>query len=202
MIPITCARQTSATSPIEYLPRATVRRIYGLPSTWIRQLGRPDRIKPHPRDPARTISLYQRRRVETFLEARQPAYLRMLVARARRHYRQRLQTYRRAQALITWARTVEIVVAALPQTVIELKQETAASFLARFDHGSGHNFVLTEKAVVAHLRHNCTNYHRLLARLKHRSGSTVAYLILKRRVNQAVRDKLRQRYGAKLAEVH
>ena len=201
MIPTLSAQQCRFAANIEYLPDATVRRIYGLPPTWIRQLGRPDQIKPDPRRPTTAIALYSRRRVEAFLEARQAACLRMLVAQARRHCRQQLEACRQAQALITWARTVEIVVAALPETMNELKQETAASFLARFDHSSGCSFVLTEKAVVAHLRHNHTNYHRLLARLRRGSGSPVAYLILKRRVNQAVRSKVRQQYGAELVEI-
>jgi hypothetical protein len=200
MIPTLSAQQTCFAANVEYLPGATVRRIYGLPPTWIRRLGRPDQIDSDLRRSTTTIALYSRGRVEAFLEAHQAAYLRMLVAQARRHCRRRLEACRQAQAFITWARTVEIVVAALPETMTELKQETVASFLTRSGYSPDQCFVLTEKAVVAHLRHHCTNYHRLLARLKHRPGSKVAYLILKRRVNQAVRHKLRQQYGAKLAE--
>ena len=59
----------------------------------------------------------------------------------------------------------------------------------------GQDFILTDKAIVAHVRHTHTNYHRLLARLNRAPDTTVAYLILKQRVNRVIRDSLRQQYG-------
>jgi len=159
-------------------------------------------IKPHPRHLGKTIALYSRWRVEALIEARQPAYLQMLISRAKQYRRHTAETCRQAHDLIAWARTVEIVVATLPRTVAQLAQETIASFRLNCAGEHGDPFVLTPKAMVAHARHTCTNYHRLLNRLQRGPGATVAYLILKRRVNQAVREKLRQQYGAALTEAH
>ncbi len=183
-------------SPTEdYINHATLRHVYALPPSWIRQLGQPDKVEVHPRDPTKTVTLYARRRVEEFIEERRVAYLRMLVARATRLRPATAGTCRQAQHLLAWARTVDITVNPLPDTLTQLKQETKTSFLSRQAGGSCQNFVLTGKAIVAHVRHTHTNYHQLLARLKRAPGTTVAYLILKRRVNRAIRDRLRQQYG-------
>jgi hypothetical protein len=200
MSPTTSSQQALPAANNEYIPCAAVRHIYGLPLTWIWQLGRPDQIKSHPRDPTKTVSLYARQRVEAFIEARQLAYLHMLVARARKSRPQQAKSCRQVQELIAWARTVEVVISTLPASVTQLKQETEASFLTQLDHGNGQKFVLSEKAMVAYLRHTCTNYHQLLARLRRDPGTTVVYLILKRRVNQALRKRLQRRYGDTLAE--
>ena len=84
----------------------------------------------------------------------------------------------------------------------QLEQERTASFRRSCAGENGDRFVLTPKAGVAHVRHTCTNYHQLLNRLQRGPGATVAYLILKRRVNQAVREKLRPQYGVSLAEAY
>lgn len=201
MIPNVCWQPTTPAANDEVIPRTIVRHVYGLPPSWIRQLGRPDQIKPQPHGDNNPIALYSRWRVEALIEARQSAYLQMLIRQAKRHRRHRSETCRQAHDLIAWARTVEIVVAALPQTVAQLEQETTASFLLNCAGQNGDPFVLTPKAMVAHVRHTCTNYHQLLDRLQCSPGTTVAYLILKRRVNRVVRERLRQQYGAALAEV-
>ena len=202
MIPNACWQPTTPAANDEVIPRTIVRYVYGLPPSWIRQLGRPDQVKPHPRPPGKTIALYSRWRVEALIETRQPAYLQMLISRANQYRRHTAETCRQAHDLIAWARTVEIVVTPLPQTVAQLEQETKASFLVHCAGENGDPFVLTPKAMLAHVRHICTNYHQLLNRLQRGPGATVAYLILKRRVNQAVRETLRQQYGAALAEAY
>ena len=200
MIPNVCWQQTTPAANDEVIPRTIVRHVYGLPPSWIRQLGRPDQIKLQLHGDGKPLALYRRQRVEAFIDARQPAYLQMLIRQAKRHHRDRSETCRQAHDRIAWARTVAIVVAALPQTVAQFEQETTASFRLHCAGQNGDPFVLTPKAMVAHVRHTCTNYHQLLNRLQHGPGATVAYLILKRRVSQAVREKLRQQYGAALAE--
>ena len=202
MIPNVCWQPITPAANDEVIPRTIVRHVYGLPLSWIRQLGRPDQIKPHPRHLGKTIALYSRWRVEALIEARQPAYLQMLISRAKQYRRHTAETCRQAHDLIAWARTVEIVVATLPRTVAQLAQETIASFRLNCAGEHGDPFVLTPKAMVAHVRHTGTNYHQLLDRLQCSPGTTVAYLILKRRVNQAVRETLRQQYGPALAEVY
>lgn len=177
----------------EYINHSTLRHVYALPPGWIRQLGQPDKVEVHPRDPTKTVTLYARRRVEAFIGERRAAYLRMLVARAKRFRPATAGTCRQAQQLMAWARTVDITVGPLPGTLTRLEQETEASFLRAGI--SGQEFILTGKAIVAHVRHTHTNYHQLLARLQRAPGTMVAYLILKRRVNRAVWDRLRQQYG-------
>ena len=202
MIPNVCWQPTTPATNDEVIPRTIVLHVYGLPPSWIRQLARPDQIKPHPRHLGKTISLYSRWRVEALIQARQPAYLQMLISRAKQYRRHTAETCRQAHDLITWARTVEIVVAALPRTVVQLAQETTASFLLNCAGEHGDPFVLTPKAMMAHVRHTCTNYHQLLNRLQRGPGTTVTYLILKRRVNRVVRKTLRQQYGTSLAEAY
>ncbi len=201
MMPTPYTQQTTSAANAEYVPRTIVRHVYGLPSSWLRQLGRPDQIEPHPRDPGKTIALYHRRRVEAFIDARQPAYLHMLIRRAKQHRRHTAENCRQVYNLIAWARTVEIVVATLPRTMAQLERETTASFLLNCAGQNGDRFVLTPKAMVAHVRHTCTNYHQLLDRLQCSPGATVAYLILKRRVNRTVRERMQRQYGAVPAEV-
>jgi len=186
---------TTHASTVEYIYHATLRDIYALPANWIRQLGQPDKVEVHPRDPAKMVTLYARRRVEDFIEERRAAYLRRLGARPKRLRPTTAETCRQAQHLLAWARTVDITVGPLPDTLTRLKQETEASFLGRRDGASCQNFVLTDKAIVAQVRHTHTNYHWLLARLKRAPGTMVAYLILKRRVTRVVRTRLRQQYG-------
>ena len=200
MIPNVCWQQTTPAANDEVIPRTIVRHVYGLPPSWIRQLGRPDQIKLQLYGDGKPIALYRRQRVEAFIDARQPAYLQMLIRQAKRHHRDRSETCRQAHDLIAWARTVAIVVAALPQTVAQFEQEITTTFRLHCAGENGDPFVLTPKAMVAHVRHTCTNYHQLLNRLQRGPGATVAYLILKRRVNQVVRETLRQQYGAALAE--
>lgn len=177
----------------EHLYHSTLRHVYALPPDWIRQLGRPDKVEVHPRDPTKTVTLYTRRRVENFIEVRRTAYLKMLLARAKRFKQAAAEICRQAQQQMAWAGTVNITVGPLPDRLTRLKQETEASFLRAGI--SGQDFMLTDKAIVAHVRNTHTNYHRLLARLKRTPATTVAYLILKRRVNRAVRERLRQQYS-------
>lgn len=188
---------------------STLRHVYGLSPAWIRRLGQPDRLHPHPRDPAKKVSLYSRRRVEAYLEAHRMEYLRMLVARAKRSGQTAAETCRRAQALMAWAKTVEITAGPLPDTLAQLTQEARASFLsyqatAGFGpqgRGQGDgaqpedDFKISNRAILAHLRHTNTNYPELLGRLTRAPGTTLAYLILKRRVNRKLSSLLRQQYG-------
>ena len=126
----------------------------------------------------------------------------MLIRQAKQYRRRRSETCRQVHDLIAWARNVEIVVTTLPQTVAQLAQETSASFRLNCAGENSDRFVLTPKAMVAHVRHTCTNYHQLLSQLQRGPGTTVTYLILKQRVNQVVRERLRQQYGVALAEAH
>jgi len=184
---------------------STLRHVYGLSPAWIRRLGQPDRLHPHPRDPAKKVSLYSRRRVEAYLEAHQAAYLRMLVARAKRSGQAAAETCRQAQTLMAWAKTVEITAGPLPDTLAQLTQEARASFLsyqatAGFGpQGDGarpeDDFKISARAILAHLRHTNTNYPELLGRLTRAPGTTLAYLILKRRVNRKLSSLLRQQYS-------
>jgi len=196
MIPNTCGQQALFAVDDKYIPRTIVRHVYGLPPGWLRQLGRPDQIKTQRHDDSKRIALYRRQRVEAFIDTRQPAYLQMLIRRAKQHRHNWVEACRQVNDLIVWARTVEIVVAPLPRTAAQLEQETTASFLLNCAGQNGDRFVLTPKALVAHVRHTCTNYHQLLDRLQCSPGATVAYLILKRRVNRVIRERLRQQYGA------
>jgi hypothetical protein len=78
---------------------------------------------------------------------------------------------------------VSISIKPLP-ALAQLRQETEAFF-----RGNGRTFRMSKKAIVAYIRHNRTNYHQLLT---HMPGATVAYLILRGRVNQKIRAKLKE----------
>lgn len=174
----------------EFVEWRIVRRVYGLPCAWIQALGEPDIITPHPYDPLRYRLFYSRQRVEDFIDSRREEYLNMLIARARESRQNDLCLCRQANALIAWARTVEITLQPLPASMANLKLETQ-----RFFKINGDDFRMTDRAIVAHIRHGRTNYHELLSRLRSRMpGATTAYLIIRRRANALIRRQMDQHY--------
>jgi hypothetical protein len=173
----------------EFVNWQTLRSVYALPCSWIEALGDPDVIEPHPYDPQRYKVRYCRKRVEAFIDSRKQAYLRMLLERAKTTGKNRQASELEQQ--IAWAKTVKINIEPLP-ALAQLRREAKASFQAG-QNGNGKNFWMSDKALMAHIRHNKTNYHQLLAHLqKNVPGATVAYLIIRRRVNQKIRVLLKE----------
>lgn len=181
----------TSTQPLDLIEWKIVRCVYGLPCSWIQELGAPDGIAPHPHDPLRYRLFYSRNRVEGFIDCRREEYLRMLVTRARESRQNELSLCGQANALIAWARTVEITIKSLPSSMASLKLETQHFFETK---GSG-DFRMSDNAIVAHIRHGRTNYNQLISRLKSRMpGATTAYLIIRHRTNALIRCQMHQRY--------
>jgi len=178
-------------APPDLIDWKTIRCVYGLPCSWIQRLGDPDVITAHPHDPLRYCLFYSRRRVEGFIDRQRVDYLKMLVAGARESRPNDQHRCQQVEAIINWARGVEINVSPLPACPSELKQEIERYHL---ETNSG-NFKMCEAALIAHVRHSRTNYPELLGQLKNRmAGATPAYLIIRHRINKLILRSMSQQY--------
>ena len=92
-------------------------------------------------------------------------------------YRRELGVAGKAQTL-EWARSVEIVVQPIPANVW---RQASLYFRHR----------PTQVGLEAHVRHQFTNYDRLLQELRRRHGAADAYQVLRSRADEAVRRALR-----------
>lgn len=186
----TFTRSAQVKNLAEFVEWRSIRGVYGLLCAWIQALGEPDIITPHPYDPLRYRLFYSRQRVEDFIDSRREEYLTMLITRARESRQSDLCLCRQANALIAWASSVAITLQPLPASMADLKFETQ-----RFLKINGDDFRLSDRAIVAHIRHGRTNYHELLSRLRSRMpGATTAYLIIRHRANVLIRRRMDQHY--------
>lgn len=186
---------TDPTQPNDLIEWRTARCVYGLPCSWIQQLGDPDVIVPHPHDPLRYRLLYSRRRVEDFIDSRREEYLKMLVSKARESRQNDLRLCQQADALIAWAKSVEITIEPLPSSLFRLKLETK-----HFFETTGVGFRMSDNAIVAHIRHGKTNYHKLLSHLRNSMpGATTAYLIIRHRANVLIQRRIHQHYQREIS---
>lgn len=183
---------TQATEPKrkpDLIYKTTLKKTYGLPDSWIKQLGDPDKVIPNPHHRATKSYLYLRARVEVFIDDHQAEYDAMLMKRAERSARGKRVASRRAHELAVWARLVEIQIEDLPSLRC-MEEQAAADFVAfhafeRNDFDA--QFIPSRRAIESHVRHARTNYEGLLQELEGKPGCHEAYLIVRSRVDEAVR---------------
>lgn len=179
-----------------------LKRVYRLSNAWIRRLGPPDRfVAGNPRRHSHGVGVYDRARIEVYLEEHHEEYLALLLAQAERSRQEGAQECQRAAMLTQWAETVEIlVIAPLPVEMSRLRREAERVFLASCTPAEKiRGFKFTKRAVVAHVRHHYTNYHALLLKFdRAKQSSTAAYLILRNRVNRLVTRLVAQQYGSEI----
>jgi hypothetical protein len=100
-----------------------------------------------------------------------------------------------ADALIAWAKSVEITIEPLPSSLFRLKLETK-----HFFETTGVGFRMSDNAIVAHIRHGKTNYHKLLSHLRNSMpGATTAYLIIRHRANVLIQRRIHQHYQREIS---
>jgi hypothetical protein len=165
----------------------------------IAELGEPDMLvkNPHWRSGPMS-SLYSIARVEAWCDQNAERLTRAQEERVRRSARMTEVVRRRRDELLTWAAEVEIGVNyPLPADL----HEQAWRWYAWHDYQRGidrgeydtddvYNGHVSHGGLVAYVRHNHTNYERLLERLERQPGGVDAYLIIKRRVNESVEAAL------------
>ncbi|MBA3533180.1 MAG: DUF2293 domain-containing protein [Ardenticatenales bacterium] len=182
----------------DYIYKTTIKETYGLPESWIALLGEPDKVVPNPHRRSQKSKLYLRARVEALIESRRAEYEKLLERRAARSQIAQRVMAERSQALVAWAETVEIRVAPLP----EKKQTLEAAARIEFENFRINErgdfwaeLIMSRNALIAHVRHNYTNYHRLLSQMEGKPGIGMAYQIVRERINTAVEQRFRALYG-------
>jgi len=164
----------------KYVYKSTLKKVYGLTDKLIRQLGSPDKIVPNPHyRGAAPSSLYLIERVEEWIE-NHPGEMNSAMARSRAM--KDIAEIRRLETL-AWANSVSVIVNEFEERK-ELEKQTLNAAWHQED------FILTENAIIAFVRHNRTNYHDLLATLSGLIGCAEAYVIIKRRVNDEITKRL------------
>jgi hypothetical protein len=170
--------------------KSTVKQTYGLSDGWIARIGEPDKIvqNPHYRSGMQAY-LYSRARVEAFIEAHQEEYDAYQVKRAKRSARMSAVAQEKREKLLQWARAAQITVEPLSVSWKKLLE------VVLFNGYQWHDdFTLSPNAVLAHVRHNQTNYHELLAQIESQTGCNEAYPIIRERVDKAARKALEARF--------
>jgi hypothetical protein len=168
----------------QFVYKSTLKEVYGLNDALIRSVGEPDKrvSNPHYRCAA-PASLYAIERVEQFVEQHADE---IELARQRSAKARRATDAKRAE-LQQWAETVSIEVDTLPDdlwTRAELHYAKRVTLYEDGFAGVGLN------GVIAYVRHRFTNYESLLRHLEGRAGCAEAYVVIKARVNEAVKEKL------------
>lgn len=170
--------------------KTTLKTTYGLSDAWIKKLGEPDMVVPNPHYKKYNSYLYLRERVEAFIEENQDAWNKLQERRVKRSKISSEIAERKRQELLEWAENVKIKTASLPKSLGKLERLTQKNGSAFYD-----DFILSANAVVAYVRHNCTNYELLLDEQSGKIGTHFAYMIIRDRVNELIVFKLEQMYG-------
>jgi len=180
----------------KYMYRTTLRELYGLTDTMLRELGEPDLEVPNPHyrsgPPA---SLYLIARVELWIEQNADRVQKARERRQKRSARMTAVAQERSAKLLAWARAVPIVVAPLPG-LGALQRQVEESFLDfALERGRAIDFNMSPNAIVAYVRHNLSNYEELLDQIKGQVGVDTAYLTIRERCDRAIRAALEQKAG-------
>lgn len=174
----------------QYVYKTTLRDVYGLTDRMIAELGDPDKYtkNPHWRS-GPMASLYLIERVEAWCDANRARINDILEKRAARQRAAKRAVETKYIALIHWAETAEIELEPLASYEDAWKSaETYYSGSSWHDRYDGVSF----GGVIAYMRHNCTNYDRLLRQIDGKVGTHEAYQILRGRVDDLVEKWLNE----------
>ena len=174
----------------EYVYKSTLRDVYGMTDSMIAELGDPDlRVKnPHYRS-GPLASLYLIERVEAWCDAHDDRLQKALSARAKRSEASKRANETKYNQIIEWANTVTVEL--YPPDSYEAVWNEADAYYASRDwrfFGFGVGF----GGVVAYMRHNCTNYDRLLKQIYGQVGTHEAYQIIRDRADNIVEQWLNE----------
>lgn len=172
----------------KYVYKSTLRMVYGLTDGMIQKLGEPDRLVKNPHHRSSTAYLYLIERVESWCEDHAVEVEKARLLRPARSARAKEQMTARRAALLEWATIVQIIINDWPD---DIRAAAEAHYAARRDDYDYYD--VTEGAVLAYARHNCTNYHELLSQLRGRwmPGADEAYTIIKDRVNEICSQRMK-----------
>ncbi len=172
--------------------KTTLKTMYGLTDGMIRQLGDPDRTVPNPHSRRQTSSLYNRQRVEEWIDAHKELIERSQASRERMAAAQHRRFDDKRQALVDWANTIAIVqTRPVPDKLLDVVFQDGQDWKnTRGDNW--YPYTLSRNAVAAWLRHNLTNYETLLKSIDGQVGCGDAYMALRARVGDLVEQVMLQ----------
>lgn len=161
-------QQSTAEHEKAYIYKSTVKNIHGFSDSWIKALGKPDRLVPNPHySSGPPSSLYLRKRVEAFIELHADAYSRRLRERhnrsaaAKKAARPKVEErHRREAEIFKWALEVPIHLQELPEepaTLTRIANESFDELALNRDNPKAYTRQLTRAGIVAFVRHERTN---------------------------------------------
>lgn len=167
----------------KYVYKSTLKNVYGLTNSLIKQLGEPDLCVKNPHHRSASAYLYLIERVEKWIEDHQAEVDRVKAFHLVRSQRAKEVYTDRYRQLVEWASTVEITV----DWPDDIRADADAYYADDYDY-----YGVSEGGVLAYARHNCTNYHELLSNLRGPlvPGANEAYMIIKRRVNEVCEQRI------------
>ena len=182
----------------EYIYKSTIKNTYGLTDSWIERIGEPDKIVPNPHYRSRKSYLFLRARVEAFIDEHQKEYEAFLVKGNQRRVKAQAVADRRIKELIEWAHDVELVIDRLPKHLNTLESEAERQFYSfrtfeRDDYDT--TFTMSYNALVAHVRHQYTNYEYLLIQIERKPGCHDAYIVIRNRCDDLIKAQLKEHYS-------
>lgn len=165
-----------------HLPRVSLSQLkseYGFSESWVKRIGQPDWIRPNPTGQKRApMRLWNKDRVESFIEANKVEYAHWLEERVKRSATAKNVAERRRQATMAWAETCEVIFKPFP---LDLKRAAEGYFSGSGEQG--------DRGIVAMLRHDYSNYESLIGSLKGQVGRYEAYYVIRKRIIQEICEK-------------
>jgi len=163
----------------EYVNKDGLKNDYFFSDKWIALLGEPDKVVPNPRYRSGSpMQFWLESRVVDFIKDHDGEYQEHLRRRSVRSEASKLVCDRKRRETLDWAEDVGIRVH--KASIKAISEDSSRFFMERgcYDRDLGDRQILNQ------VRHDYTNYHALLEKLKGRIGRLEAYRILRRRVNE------------------
>lgn len=168
----------------EYVYKSTLRDVYGLTPAMIRELGDPDKLTKNPHWKSGPLaSLYLIERVEAWIDANIERVEQAREKRVKRAASAKRANETKYTKITQWAQMVDITFT--PPTDYDAAWDQAEQHYLYQSTWDDYR-TISYNGVVAYIRHNCTNYDRLLRQIDGKVGTYQAYNIIRARVDDMV----------------
>lgn len=187
----------------EFVYKTTLRDVYGMTDRMIDELGEPDKRVKNPHYRSGPLSkLYSIERVEEWCDAHREELDRAHQARAKRQESVKKANETKYNAIIEWAKTVEITLD--PPASYEAAWDAVTEHYAfrAWDNDRYRDDAVTYGGVLAYMRHELTNYDHLLRQISGKVGTHEAYAIIRERVDDLVGHCLQELQSDHLREAN
>ncbi len=166
------------------ISRQELIRSFGFSATLVQELGRPDYVRAN-RGWGFTY-FYDLARVERFAEEHAERLEHILLARPARQERARATSRRRSEEMVTWSRTVPLLLEPIPPHALEHARRYFAPE------------ALTRERALLYLRLHYTNYLECLRYVARAYGAAEARLVLCERVEVMLNSVLKAQESEKI----